>query len=358
MNRPDIPAEAAVRWPATWKYLACAAVAYPLLLFSWIVFDVTVWHPELMNVGMETTMDKMRWLVVPLVAVALVVGGSWVSAFVEAEARERVWLKKTRELAALEAAQRGERERREYVLEVIGLGVTVEKYRQEKLWEALQTGSPFTSIREPDPKKYPWAAFDKIGTSGGRACDALENGAGPSPMFFGVPTFYAGPVIADPDWQPSAIRPIAGLAASAESTGMAWHLFVTAPWELGEHPDRLLEQVFSFFDQYPDLPYVVLLAGDSTSKRDSTLPLGAPSLVKDGYYIPDMPDATAVFVLARRERVEPLRPYVWGDRNNDYLQENLRWMYYDVMEAVPTPEKLADPKSEKSHIGRQPTVAE
>ena len=224
------------------------------------------------------------------------------------------------------------------------------------MWEALQKGTPFTSIREPDAKKYEWGAFDKIGVSGGRACDALENGAESSPMYWGVPTFYAGSPILDPSEQPSEIRPIAGLAASAESTGMAWHLFVTGPWQLDEHPDRLLEQVFEFFDVHPDLPYVVLLADDSTATRDSSLLPGAPSLIKDGHYIPEMPDSTAVFVLARRERVEPLRPYVWSDPDNDYLQENLRRMYIDLENSVPTPEKLAKP--DHVNLGRQPTVTE
>jgi hypothetical protein len=78
--------------------------------------------------------------------------------------------------------------------------------------------------------------------------------------------------------------------------------------------------------------------------------------VTDGYYIPERPDATAVFVLARRERVEPLRPYVWDDPDNDYLQENLRRMYFQLQEDVPNPEKLAHP--EEFNYGRQPTVAE
>jgi hypothetical protein len=39
---------------------------------------------------------------------------------------------------------------RDYVLEIIGLGVTLDKYRQGKLWEALQQGDPYASIREQD----------------------------------------------------------------------------------------------------------------------------------------------------------------------------------------------------------------
>ena len=52
-----------------------------------------------------------------------------------------------------QAAPVTEQSRREYVLEVIGLGVTLDKYRQGKLWEALQKGNPHASIREQDIRK-------------------------------------------------------------------------------------------------------------------------------------------------------------------------------------------------------------
>lgn len=137
---------------------------------------------------------------------------------------------------------------------------------------------------------------------------------------------------------------------------MAWHLFVTGPWQLSERPDQLLEQAFAFFDKYPDLPYLVLLSNDDMATRDSNRRPGTPTLVKDGYYIPERPDATAVFVLARRERVEPLRPYVWDDPDNDYLQENLRRMYFKLMQDVPKPERTTH--TEKFSNNRQPSVVE
>ncbi|MGH8853510.1 MAG: type VI lipase adapter Tla3 domain-containing protein, partial [Telluria sp.] len=356
MSAPALLDEAAVKRPMTWRYFAGAVAAYPLLLVLWLIFDFRVLNPELVSVDVETTMDKVRWYGVPLAAIALLFGGSWLVASFEADAREREWQQKTQQLKAQEAGANTEQARREYVLEVIGLGVTVEKYRQGKLWEALQKGTPFSSIREQDPKKYEWSSFDKYGVAGSRANDALENGAALSPMYWGAPSFYAGSPILDPAEQPSEIQPMAGLASGAETTGMAWHLFVTAPWLLAERPDQLLEQVFAFFDAHSDVPYVMLHSEDSMSSRDSGLPPGAARLVEDGYYIPQMPDSTAVFVLARRERVEPLRPYVWDDPDNDYLQENLRMMYYDLQENVPTPEKLVNP--EKHHRTRLPTVAE
>ena len=79
------------------------------------------------------------------------------------------------------------------------------------------------------------------------------------------------------------------------------HLFSIASWKLDEHPDDLLNEVFAFFDAHPDVPYVVVHSEDSVGTRDGNRKPGEDRKLKDGYYIPDMPDATAVFILARRE---------------------------------------------------------
>lgn len=350
---PPVTAETvAIRNPKAWKYALAAMVTFPILLIFWIWIDFRFLHPELVNVDVETTMDRIRWFGVPLLAVVVLFGAKWLHSSSQASEREKA----ARQLMEQKGSAGNPTAHREYVLEVLGLGVTYEQYRQGKLWDALQQGNPYNTIREQDPKKYEWSDLDKIGDTGSRSCDALENGAGPSPMFWGAPTMYAGAPIGDPARQPSDINPMSGLASSAEGTGMAWHLFVTGPWELGERPDQLLERVFAFFDEHPDVPYVVLLSTDSISLRDLHLAPGTPPLVRDGYYIPEMPDSAAVFVLARRERVEPLRPYVWDDPDNDYLQENLRRMYFTLIEEVPNPAKLAHPN--ELNGGRQPTVAE
>ena len=312
--------------------------------------------PELTVLDMKTTMNKLRWVGIALLLAITLIGGKWLFDAYAAGGREREWQLKTQQLEVQEAlAKKTEQSRREYVLEVLGLGITVEQYRQGKLWHALQEGGPYSRIRESDPKKYPWTGIDKMGQTGGRACDALENGADPSPMFWGVPSMYAGSPVDNLKDQPSEISPMPGLAASADGTGMAWHLFAIGPWQLGERPDRLLEQAFAFFDAHPDLPYLVLLSTESDSSRDYGRSPGKEPLVRTGHYIPEYVDASAVFVLARRERVEPLRPYAWDDPDNDYLQETLRRMYIQLEKTVPMRPEL---KAEWPNITRQPTVAE
>ncbi|MGZ3182146.1 MAG: type VI lipase adapter Tla3 domain-containing protein [Telluria sp.] len=203
--------------------------------------------------------------------------------------------------------------REQYVLEVIGLGVTADKYRQAKLWEALQSGTPFTSIREQDPKKYPWDDNDKLGVSGGRVASTLENGAGYTVSEWGVPVFNAGPPRCEyPD---DPMSPGIGMTGGAESSGMISYVFVAADRLFSERPDRLLENVFGFFDTHPDIPYVFVTADDGIGSRVDC-ERRDPSKIHVGYYVPKRTDASTMLILARRERAEPLRPFAYDDIDN------------------------------------------
>lgn len=260
--------------------------------------------------------------------------------------------------------------RRDYVLEVIGLGVTLDKYRQGKLWEALQTGTAFSSIREKNPLKYEWGALAKAGVGGGRGGDALENGVEFTPKYFGMPVFTAEPEAHNDYLADSPESPTPGLVGGAMQNGLSWHLFVVGPRRLGEHPDRILEDVFAFFDAHPDVPYILLNSEDSLGTRDSKKPDGATRLLRDGHYVTEKPDASAVLVLARRERVDHMRAFVWDDPENEFVQRRFRWMYCNLMSAVPNPERKhalltpAQVGADMSHqtineVGqRQPLVSE
>ena len=299
-------------------------------------------------------MTIVRWIGIPLLVLFLVLFVRWISVSVQASERELASKKRSTQMQKKSVDDTTARD--EYVLEVIGIGVTFDRYRQAKLWDALQKGSAFTSIREQDKSKYAWSALDKNGVSGGRAYDAMENGINFTPLYWGVPSFYAGPPIRDSKQQPEAGVTMAGLIAGAGTSGMAWHLFSIAPWSLAEHPDKLLLNVFDFFDTHPDVPYVVLMADDSAGTRDGIRAKGDTKMLRDGYYIPDMPDTTVAFVLARRERIEFLRSSVWEDPGNKFVQEQFRAMYYQLMESLAKPDKELG--ADFPPIPRQPTVAE
>jgi hypothetical protein len=355
----------APRSPKYWKYLMGAFIALIILIPLWSIFAMLVIQPDSLMTQEQTMSNRLLWWVAgPLAAVVLLFGGSWIKSTKSAEGQARPV-----EQVETPAAATGQA-RRDYVLEIIGLGVTLDKYRQGKLWEALQQGDPYASIREQDKEKYPWSGQEKSGISGGRGGDSLENGARYTPMYWGVPVLNAEPPIADPGQADTREHPIPGLVDGYRSSGMAWHLFTIGPRRFAERPDHILEDVFAFFDAHPDLPYLVLNADDSMDFRNSTRMRGSAELLKDGNYIPEMPDASALFVLARRERVDPLRTFVWDDPDNDFVQNTLRWMYGNLMAAVPHPRRNvlqspakvgANPSHEDAAVPepeRQPLVAE
>ena len=102
---------------------------------------------------------------------------------------------------------------------------------------------------------------------------------------FSVDFLCGWPTSTNPAAQSSDISPESGLAGSAggDRHGLAP---VRYRFLADERADQLLEQVFAFFDAHPDLPYVVLLADDSSATRDALIPPEAPRLITDGYYIP------------------------------------------------------------------------
>ncbi len=303
---------------AHWIRASWIAGLFIVALASWTLYliqmDATVFNdPEASEMQKWTT-----WVGVPLAGLLLVLLSQWgLTAF--ATSRGEAKAEARQSAAQHNAASLAGQDPRQYVLEVIGLGVSLDKHRQGRLWDALQKGSPFTTIREMDPEKYPYSATDKLGTEGGGAASALENGVRGLPMYWPAPSFYASGPFENPNDPASEQDPPIGLVAATDSNALQQTLFIPAGYMLSDHPDRLLEKAFAFFDAHPDVPYLVVAANDGLYFRYLHGPDLDPPLVRDGHYVPEMPGSSALFVLARRERVEALRPFAFDDTDRDVL---------------------------------------
>ncbi|MYN11437.1 type VI lipase adapter Tla3 domain-containing protein [Pseudoduganella aquatica] len=251
-------------------------------------------------------------------------------------------LKQAKLSAAAAPKAAAEPGRKEYVLEVIGLGVTLDKYRQKAIWQALVDGNAYTTIREMDPKKYPWSGNDKDGLSGGHEGASLENAGFEIPQFWGTPVFNAEPLCHRIIQENGTKLAQVGITGGVGVSGMITHLFVANHHELSERPDRIVEMIFTFFDKNPDVPYVVLTSADSTPMRLAYMP--TYTVMKNGYYVPEMPDSSAMFVLSRRERVDAMRPFVFEDvsdgksvafQNANGIARRLFLTYLKLQESVP-----------------------
>jgi Protein of unknown function (DUF2875) len=324
--------------PRAWKYWLTGLLVYVLLLPAWVWFCEEVYMPSALLNEQDLTMKHGIWLLgVPALMVLLV--GTIKFAASDLAAREAQGHGTPTAAASAPTAVDEEQAKREYVLEVISLGVTLDKYRQGMLWDALSKGSPHATIREQDPKKYPWTAQDKNGVGGGRIGDTLVNGAKLIPDFWGIPTFAVINGALTEQNAPEAYGvPYSGIGAGQDSSGMAWHIFVPVDWRRQERPDRIVERIFAFFDENPDVPFVVLSAEDDLYGRDYFLPPGATPLIRDGYYIPEMPDSATLIVLARRERAEAMKRYEWDEDVNEGYTQKLFLADRNLRRSLPRPE--------------------
>ncbi|MBJ7313885.1 DUF2875 family protein [Rugamonas sp. CCM 8940] len=217
-------------------------MAFAIITPLWIALDVLMLHPRLMT-SEETGMDRFRWVSIPLLATVFFFSYRFLMAEQKSLTRANQIRLQAEQKQHLRDQENDAKGRREYVLEVIGLGVSLDKYRQGKLWDVLHKQGPYTSIREQDPKQYAWTGQDKDGVSGGRLYDAFENGAERTPMYWGGPSFYAGASISNPEIKFSPINPMMGLAGETQSTGMA------LLWSSNfGHDDRLACCHFPFVD--------------------------------------------------------------------------------------------------------------
>ena len=319
-NDSPLPASRQRRWVQVLQIAILLAIALTIWTYYLIKADFAVFNdPEVSEMQKWTT-----WLGVPVLGVLLVILGQWVWSAVS-DARAETRARQQDEVRQANAAALAKEAPREYVLEVIGLGVSLDKHRQGKLWDALQQGHPFGTIRAQDPEKYSWSASDKLGDEGSASASTLENGIGGLPMYWPAPSFFASEPSEDPQWPSSDADPPIGTVAATDSNGLDLTLFIPAGYMLADHPDRLLEKAFAFFDAHPDVPYLVVAASDGLYFRHLNRPPGSPPLLYDGYYIPYMPASSALFVLARRERVEVLRPFAFEDTSiEDFANENHR----------------------------------
>ncbi len=305
-------------------------------------------------------MEKWKtWLGLPLLAACLVLLAQW-GWSMASKARSEAQLKAQHDAQQINAATLTKAAPREYALEVIGLGVSLDKHRQGKLWDALQKGHPFGTIREQDPEKYPWSENDKDGAEGSALASTLQNGIHGLPMYWPSPSFYAGNAVEDSDFPSAASDPAVGVVGMTSSNGLDLTLFIPAGYAKSDHPDRLIENAFAFFDAHPDIPYLVVASNDGLYNRHLERPKGTPPLVYDGYYVPSMPASSALFVLARRERVEVLRPFAFEDTDQDErgpiqnrygLARRLFLSYADLSEAY-------GQAMGKGRLYRWPTVPE
>ena len=211
--------------------------------------------------------------------------------------------------AALGAEAQRQAEAARFTLEVRGLGVSVQKLRQSKLWQAIRDSPKGSYLFPEDPAKYPWYSSNKAQVFDKREGDAMEFALRWGVERQPIPNLWAWPACHNPkrqrslkDFENTAV----GRAYSNGACDMIGHKLADLFYQDDMAP--VLEQVFGFFEEHPEVPEVLLVVEEGAFLRNI---LRAP----DGpYYLNDQPwkktdldDAIVALLFARADRVEALK---------------------------------------------------
>ena len=208
-------------------------------------------------------------------------------------------------------------------LEVMGIGLSVEMFRQAKVWEELQK-HPGGSILPSDLSTYPTNYTVKELASGKRAADTLEYGGSHFVEYWPIPSLSVWPFCDDKE-EPSVVSEgktnyaffynrINRLSSEA---GMHGHEIASLGSYFQNEPEEILERAFQFFDGHPEAPALLLLMSDGDMTRGIAGDKSRKPYWSEGpRRFDSMAESFVVLVLARRERVDALRPFAWHSAAN------------------------------------------
>jgi hypothetical protein len=212
-------------------------------------------------------------------------------------------------------------------LDIVGIGLSLDVYRQGQAWAQLQKQNAsqpnallLGTALPMDPRDYPVDGTDADIAWGQRKANALELALQDFPERWPVPTMT---VVRDYDatMERPRVNP-KGMQRSLQimvsrgigEAGLHWHRIrqLNPGVVCKTDPEDIIESIFQLFEKNPDLPALLVYALDSFNMRAalSSKNLRLNDIAPPGERVPTTPtDAVVALVVARPERLAWLREF-------------------------------------------------
>jgi hypothetical protein len=219
--------------------------------------------------------------------------------------------------------------KRTFSLEIKAAGLAIDESQQSTIWKMIkQKNSNFESIHSRDPKHYPDTADSRRSGAAINIRAAARHSARDAVAYWPLPTFAIAPSKQPDDKDEGAGSDILS-ARNGATLGVT--LFVWQDSENTTHSQRILEKLFTFFDDNPEVPEALVLSRDGDQTRTGYRVPGTPGL-PNGYYVPTVFESMTGLLVARTDRVDRyLRPYAVQqkeDNQNRATDLSKLWFFY------------------------------
>lgn len=195
-------------------------------------------------------------------------------------------------------------------LELFGVGISVEMFRQEKLWSAMQESGD-KSILPTEPRAYPASLQDREDARRQGAAKAIESAIKSFADNWPIPVVSIWPQLhAEQAGQSAQAFENWGDDLLAQA-GLFQHKVVSVGTFFHDTPEEILERAFQFFQGHADVPALLLLVSDGDMLRKLTGDINRQSHWESSKRKFDsMAETTVALLLGKRDRIDALRPFM------------------------------------------------
>ncbi|PNB75140.1 hypothetical protein C1X64_05810 [Pseudomonas sp. GW456-E7] len=217
---------------------------------------------------------------------------------------------------------------RTYALEIRGVGLGIYQDHQSEIWQFIKKkNNNFASIYSRDPKDYTDSLDSRRISRDIKIRVAFKHSAGESVAYWPIPVFALGP----PDPYEKGYRAAGLINSGRNAATLGVTQFLWQDDESTTHAQGMIERLFQFFDDNPQVPQALIASRDGDVTRDVYRKPGTPGL-QNGHVVPTVYESMTGLLVTRSDRVDRyIRRYATHEREDNQNKNTdlgKLWAYY------------------------------
>ncbi len=267
----------------------------------------------------------MRWGIAAILGPLLLIFS--VHWWGKAVASERAGLAAYKADVMKQIAERQATQARTHALEIRGVGLAIHQDHQSEIWQFIKKKNDnFASIYSRDPKDYKASLRSRENSRDIKIRVSFKHSAGESVAYWPIPVFSIAP-----PKQPSDTGAASNILSGRNAATLGVTLFLWQDAENTTHAQGMIERLFQFFDDNPQVPLALIVSEDGDVTRNGLRVPGTPGL-QNGHVVPTVYESMAGLLVTRSDRVDRyIRRYATHEREDNQNKDTdlgKLWAFY------------------------------
>jgi hypothetical protein len=237
-------------------------------------------NAKALNMELRDMNQVLRWGIAAILGpMMLIFSVHW---WGKAVASEKAGLATYKANVMAQIAEQQATQARTCALEIRGVGLAVDGWQQSTIWRLVQKkNSNFSSIYSRNPNDYQASVTTRWNIQKINIRAAFKYSASESVAYWPIPVFALGP----PDPYEKGYRAAGLINSGRNKATLGVTQFLWQDDESTTHAQGMIERLFQFFDDNPQVPQALIASRDGDVTRDVYRKPGTPGL-QSGHVVP------------------------------------------------------------------------